>query len=74
MSYAVDVNDLEVTFGDLRAVDDVTLNVNYGEVVTLLGPNGAGKTTLVETVLGFRVPNAGSVRLHGLDPVRDHRK
>jgi ABC-2 type transport system ATP-binding protein len=74
MSYAVNVNELEVAFGDLRAVDDVTLNVNYGEVVTLLGPNGAGKTTLVETVLGFRSPRAGSVRVHGLDPVRDHRE
>lgn len=74
MSYAVDVNDLEVTFGDLRAVDNVTLHVDYGEVVTLLGPNGAGKTTLVETVLGFRAPRAGSVRVHGLDPVRDHRE
>jgi ABC-2 type transport system ATP-binding protein len=74
MSFAVDVNDLEVAFGDLRAVDNVSLSVNYGEVVTLLGPNGAGKTTLVETVLGFRVPTAGTVRLHGLDPVRDHRE
>jgi ABC-2 type transport system ATP-binding protein len=72
MSYAVDVNDLEVTFGDLRAVNSVTVSVNYGEVVTLLGPNGAGKTTLVETLLGFRRPTAGTVRLHGLDPVRDH--
>src|ERR1700677_5177087 len=72
MSNAVDVKNLEVTFGVLRAVDDVTVNVNYGEVVTLLGPNGAGKTTLVETVLGFRAPVAGSVRVHGLDPVRDH--
>jgi ABC-2 type transport system ATP-binding protein len=72
MSYAIDVSELEVAFGDLRAVDGVTLTVNYGEVVTLLGPNGAGKTTLVETVLGFRSPQAGSVRMHGLDPVRDH--
>lgn len=74
MSYAVDVNNLEVTFGDLRALDDVTLNVDYGEVLTLLGPNGAGKTTLVETLLGFRPPTAGTVRLHGLDPLRDHRE
>src|ERR1700691_814973 len=74
MSFALDVNHLEVSFGTLRAVNDVTLQVNYGEVVTLLGPNGAGKTTLVETVLGFRAPTAGSVRLHGLDPLRDHRE
>src|ERR1700677_73108 len=74
MSNAVDVKNLEVTFGVLRAVDDVTLTVNYGEVVTLLGPNGAGKTTLVETLLGFRSPNGGVVRLHGLDPRRDHHE
>ncbi|MFY9782967.1 MAG: ABC transporter ATP-binding protein [Acidimicrobiales bacterium] len=74
MSYAVEVNQLEVTFGELRAVDDVTLHVNYGEVVALLGPNGAGKTTLVETLLGFRTPNGGTVRLHGLDPRRDHQE
>ena len=74
MSYAIEVKDLEVSFGDLRAVNGVTLHVDYGEVVTLLGPNGAGKTTLVETLLGFRPPDGGSVRLHGLDPVRDHHK
>src|SRR5665213_2038980 len=74
MSYAVDVNHLEVSFDALRAVDDVTFNVNYGEVVALLGPNGAGKTTVVETLLGFRAPSAGSVRLHGLNPLRDHRE
>jgi ABC-2 type transport system ATP-binding protein len=74
MSFALDVNHLEVSFGTLRAVNDVTLQVNYGEVVTLLGPNGAGKTTLVETVLGFREPDAGTVRLHGLSPTRDHRE
>jgi ABC-2 type transport system ATP-binding protein len=74
MSYAVDVNHLEVTFGELHAVNDVTLHVNYGEVVALLGPNGAGKTTVVETLLGFRAPHAGTVRLHGLNPVRDHHE
>jgi ABC-2 type transport system ATP-binding protein len=74
MSFALDVNHLSVSFGELRAVDDVTVQVNYGEVVTLLGPNGAGKTTLVETLLGFREPGAGTVRLHGLSPTRDHRE
>src|SRR6202453_4156835 len=74
MSFALDVNHLEVSFGSLHAVNDVTLHVNYGEVVTLLGPNGAGKTTLVETVLGFREPDAGTVRLHGLSPTRDHHE
>lgn len=74
MSNAVEISHLGVTFGDLHAVDDVTLHVAYGEVVTLLGPNGAGKTTVVETLLGFRPPSSGTVRLHGLDPRRDHRE
>jgi ABC-2 type transport system ATP-binding protein len=68
------VSNLAVRFGAVHAVDDVTLHVDYGEVVTLLGPNGAGKTTLVETLLGFRSPDSGSVRLHGLNPVRDHKE
>ena len=74
MSNAVDINHLVVEFADLRAVDDVSLCVGYGEVVTLLGPNGAGKTTLVETLLGFRPPTSGTVRLHGLNPLRDHHE
>lgn len=74
MSNAVEINNLRVTFGDLVAVDDVTLHVDYGEIVTLLGPNGAGKTTAVETLLGFRAPSSGTVRLHGLDPRRDHQE
>jgi ABC-2 type transport system ATP-binding protein len=74
VSYAVEVNDLTVNFGALSAVNDVSLHVAYGEVVTLLGPNGAGKTTLVETLLGFRPPTSGAVRVHGLNPVRDHRE
>jgi ABC-2 type transport system ATP-binding protein len=72
VSYAIDVTNLGVQFSALRAVEDVSFHVAYGQVTTLLGPNGAGKTTLVETLLGFRSPSAGSVRLHGLDPVRDH--
>jgi ABC-2 type transport system ATP-binding protein len=74
VSYAVEINELTVDFGALRAVDAVTLHVAYGEVVTLLGPNGAGKTTAVETLLGFRAPTSGSVRLHGLNPLRDHKE
>jgi ABC-2 type transport system ATP-binding protein len=74
VSNAVEVHNLVVAFGDLVAVDDVTLRVDYGEVVTLLGPNGAGKTTVVETLLGFQPPASGAVRLGGLDPRRDHRE
>ncbi len=74
MSNAVEIRDLKVAFGPLLAVDDVSLQIAYGEVMTILGPNGAGKTTLVETLLGFRAPGSGTVRVHGLDPLRDHRE
>jgi ABC-2 type transport system ATP-binding protein len=74
VSFAVEISRLRVTFGGLAAVDDASLHVGYGEVVTLLGPNGAGKTTTVETLLGFREPASGTVRLHGLDPHREHRE
>ena len=74
VSNAVEMRNLTVSFGNVDAVDDVTLHITYGEVATLLGPNGAGKTTAVETLLGFRSPSHGSVRVHGLDPVRDHRE
>jgi ABC-2 type transport system ATP-binding protein len=74
VSNAVEITQLRVAFGDVLAVEDVTLRVDYGEVVTLLGPNGAGKTTTVETLLGLRSPTSGTVRLGGLDPVRDHRE
>ena len=72
MSHAVEVTELRVAFNGKYAVDGVSLRVEYGEVLALLGPNGAGKTTLVETLLGFRDPDGGTVRIHGLDPRRDH--
>ena len=54
-----------MTYGDLRAVDDVSLDVAEGEFVGILGPNGAGKTTLLETIEGLRKPDGGTVRVLG---------
>jgi ABC-2 type transport system ATP-binding protein len=73
VSHAVDVDSLSVHFGDTVAVANVSLRVDFGTVAVVLGPNGAGKTTTLETVLGFRRPGSGSVRVLGRDPVRDHR-
>jgi ABC-2 type transport system ATP-binding protein len=55
-------------FGELTAVDDVTLDVEDGEIVGLLGHNGAGKTTMIRVINGLLSPDAGSVRVLGLDP------
>src|SRR3954447_15644175 len=66
---AVEVNDLVKRYGTVRAVDGLSLRVDRGSVTAVLGPNGAGKTTTVETCEGYRRPDAGSVRVLGLDPV-----
>jgi branched-chain amino acid transport system ATP-binding protein len=60
------VNGLSVSFGGVRALDDVDLEVREGELVGLIGPNGAGKTTLVDAVTGF-VHFSGAVELDGRD-------
>ncbi|TWG94155.1 ABC-2 type transport system ATP-binding protein [Nocardioides sp. J9] len=65
---AIDVNDLTKRYGDLTAVDSVSLQVSEGEFVGVLGPNGAGKTTLLEMVEGLRKPDGGEVRVLG-EPV-----
>ena len=62
------VDRLRKTYGELVAVDDVSLEVATGEFVGILGPNGAGKTTLLEMIEGLRRPDAGEVRLLGHRP------
>ena len=53
------------------AVDDVSFEVQPGEIFGLIGPNGAGKTTTMECVEGLRTPDRGGISVLGLDPVRD---
>jgi ABC-2 type transport system ATP-binding protein len=54
-------------YGDVVAVDGVSFTVARGEIVGLLGPNGAGKTTTIDMVLGVLAPDAGRIRVEGLD-------
>jgi ABC-2 type transport system ATP-binding protein len=68
---AIEVRDLVVRYGEIRAADGVSFTAEAGQVVVLLGPNGAGKTTTVESMEGLRRPAAGTVRVLGLDPVAD---
>jgi ABC-2 type transport system ATP-binding protein len=69
--WAIEVVGLEKRYGDRRAVDGISLRIAPGEVFGLLGPNGAGKTSTVETLEGYRAPDAGTVRVLGLDPQAD---
>ena len=68
---AVEISHLRKTYGNLVAVDDVSVSVAEGEIFGILGPNGAGKTTAIECAIGLRQPDAGTVRLLGLDPGSD---
>ncbi|GAB3655525.1 ABC transporter ATP-binding protein [Streptomyces sparsus] len=68
---AVEAAGLVKRYGSRTAVDGLDLRVARGTVTAVLGPNGAGKTTTVELCEGYRRPDAGSVRVLGLDPVAD---
>ena len=68
----IEVSALRKSYGGRAVVDGVSFAVEEGEIFGILGPNGAGKTTTVECVEGLRVPDAGRVRVTGLDPVADH--
>lgn len=70
---AVVVSGLVKRYGGHEAVSGLTLAAPTGRITALLGPNGAGKTTTVECCEGLRRPDAGTVRVLGLDPVRDAR-
>jgi ABC-2 type transport system ATP-binding protein len=67
---AIRVRGLVKTYGHLRAVDGVDLDVAHGQCVALLGPNGAGKTTATEILEGYRSRDAGDVHVLGVDPGR----
>ncbi|MFJ9209070.1 ABC transporter ATP-binding protein [Streptomyces sp. NPDC102264] len=67
----VEVRGLVKRYGAKTAVNGLDLTVGAGTVTAVLGPNGAGKTTTVEICEGYREPDAGSVRVLGLDPVAD---
>ncbi len=67
----IEVDHLRKTYGKTVAVDDASFAVEEGEIFGILGPNGAGKTTTVECVVGLRLPDAGTIRVIGLDPQTD---
>lgn len=74
MSAIVEVRDLAKSYGDLRAVDNVSFDVGPGQAVCLLGPNGSGKTTTLRSIAGLLRPDSGSVKICGIDLRRSPRR
>ncbi|HEX2906495.1 MAG TPA: ABC transporter ATP-binding protein [Phototrophicaceae bacterium] len=70
----VEVKNFKKVYGSFVAVDNISFNVQRGEIFALLGPNGAGKTTTLECLEGLRQPDAGRLRIATVDPLREpHR-
>jgi ABC-2 type transport system ATP-binding protein len=70
---AVLVDNLTISYGARTAVNAISWQAHAGQVLAVLGPNGAGKTSTIETLEGYRTPTSGSVKVLGLDPIRDAR-
>ncbi len=68
---AIEIHNLSKRFGELLAVDSLSLSIPRGEVFCFLGPNGAGKTTTIKMLCGLLRPQAGSIRIQGFD-VQEH--
>lgn len=66
----IETRELTKVYGSITAVDHLNLTIKRGEIFGLLGPNGAGKTTTILMLMGLSEPTSGSIRLAGLDPVR----
>ncbi|MCX4764776.1 ABC transporter ATP-binding protein [Streptomyces sp. NBC_01275] len=64
----VGFDQVSKSYGDVRAVDGLTLTLHPGETVALLGPNGAGKSTTLDLLLGLKQPDSGTVRVFGTSP------
>src|SRR6202163_1997032 len=70
MRPVIQVSGVRKTYGPTVAVDEVSFEVNDGEIFGLIGPNGAGKTTTMECIEGLRTPDRGAISVLGLDPFR----
>ncbi|HUQ40038.1 MAG TPA: ATP-binding cassette domain-containing protein [Acidimicrobiales bacterium] len=64
---ALETHELSVSFGGVRAVNEVSLSVRQGQIIGIIGPNGSGKTTLFDLISGFVTPSGGNLSLDGVD-------
>ena len=75
MSVLIDIQHVNKFYSNgHKALNDVSLQINRGEILALLGPNGAGKTTLISTICGLVVPSSGKITVDGFDIQQDYRR
>ena len=67
MTAILEVKDLQIAFGGVKAVDGLTFSAHEREIIAVIGPNGAGKTSAFNCITGFYKPTSGSVRMKGLE-------
>ena len=65
----LDVRNISISFGGLKAVSDFSLSIDKEEIVSIIGPNGAGKTTVFNILSGLYQPDRGEIRLDGISMV-----
>ncbi|MBR2548055.1 MAG: ABC transporter ATP-binding protein [Eubacterium sp.] len=70
----IEIENLSKAFGSVIALDNVSLELDKGQIVGLLGPNGSGKTTLIKILTGLLTPGSGEVRINGLKPGVETKK
>ncbi|MCD6299179.1 MAG: ATP-binding cassette domain-containing protein, partial [Thermoplasmata archaeon] len=70
----LEIRGLTKDYGDVRAVDNLSLDIEKGEIFALLGPNGAGKTTTIKSILGVIFPTKGEIKINGFDVIKEGRK
>jgi ABC-2 type transport system ATP-binding protein len=70
----IEVRELSRSYGELKAVQEVSFDIGRGEIVGLLGHNGAGKTTIMKMLTGYLEPSSGSIRIDGLDVGEQRRE
>ncbi len=74
MDNVIMAEKLSKSYGNLVAVDSISLTVKRGTVFGLLGANGAGKSSMIECIVGTKTPDAGSVTILGMNPVRSRKR
>lgn len=70
---SISLDHVDKILGKAKRVDDLSLELAAGKIYGLLGPNGSGKTTILHLICGLYKPDRGTIRVLGMDPVRDHK-